>query len=484
VFDVLKNRWQAMATSARVGLVSGIALIFLLLGVASYWLVRDDFQVLFSDLNPQDASAMVSELERMKVPYKFAENGATILVEQELVYKTRMKLMGKGLDLHGAVGMEIFNNNDFGMTDFAQKINYQRALQGELARTIMGFDEVKMARVHLVMPDSGLFKRNEAKPKASISLVMKSGAQLRPEQISGIQRLVAASVPEIGASAVTILDQHGVAVSKTGQVDDAGALVSNRLETKRQIEEYLTRKIVTVLDRVVGPGQAIVSVDASLNFDQMRVTQESVVPLPNTIGQNVGAVIRRRESSNGGDAVGDALATGTSTGRSPAAGGVSSSSESEFANSKRVEQIISEPGGVRRLTVGVMLPNVIDPVELAKLKEVVTMAAGVQVVRGDAIVVYNQTANVISDERKGKLLDSTNPNNEEEFLISHPTNSKATQDTVISILLGLALAVGCFGGAILFFSRRQRSRQVLPLSPNQREQLLVDLKRWASGELV
>src|SRR5262245_1063357 len=164
--------------------------------------MRDDYQVLFADLDPQDGASIVAELDRMKIPYRVADNGSTVLVDRESVHKTRLKLMGKGVNLKGTVGFELFNNSDFGMTEFAQKINYQRAMQGELARTIMSLDEVKLARVHLVVPESGLLRRGTAKPKASVTLALRPGAKLRPEQILGIQRLVAAGVAELEPSSV------------------------------------------------------------------------------------------------------------------------------------------------------------------------------------------------------------------------------------------------------------------------------------------
>lgn len=150
---ILKHKWSELSSLAKAGLISGVILILGSLLLGSLWLLNDDYQILFSELNAQDASAMVTELDRMKIPYRLAEGGTAILVERDAVYKTRLKLMGKGLDLRGGVGFEIFNNADLGMTEFAQKVNFQRALQGELARTIMSLDEVKSARVHLVLPD-------------------------------------------------------------------------------------------------------------------------------------------------------------------------------------------------------------------------------------------------------------------------------------------------------------------------------------------
>src|SRR5258707_9032464 len=211
--------WNERSAGARIGL--GVATLAIIAGavVAAVWTLRTEYQPLFTELDPRDASAIAGELDRMKVPYVIGEDGATILVDKTNVHGTRLKIMGKGLDLKGTVGFEIFNNTDFGMTEFAQKINYQRALQGELSRTIGAFEEVRSARVHLVLPESGLLRKSTVRPKASVTLVVRNGQRLLPEQIQGIQRLVAASVPEMEPSAVTVLDQQGVALSRRAESD-------------------------------------------------------------------------------------------------------------------------------------------------------------------------------------------------------------------------------------------------------------------------
>src|SRR6185295_9479745 len=197
--------WKERSTAAKAGFAAA-ALAIVALGITgAVWTFRDHYQPLFTELDPRDAAAIAAELERQKVPYRVASDGTMLLVPEEAVHTTRLKVMGKGLDLKGTVGFEIFNSTDFGMTEFAQKINYQRALQGELARSIMALDEVKNARVHLVLPESGLLRRSSVKPKASVTLSMRNERRLRPEQIQGIQRLVAAAVPEMDAAAVTVL---------------------------------------------------------------------------------------------------------------------------------------------------------------------------------------------------------------------------------------------------------------------------------------
>jgi flagellar M-ring protein FliF len=247
--------WTGLSKQARIGLVSGIALILVLLVITAWYVLRVEYQVLFADLKPQDAQAMTAELDRLKIPYKLGDSGTAILVDQATVHNTRIKLMGKDFPLHGAVGFELFNNTDFGMTEFAQKINYQRALQGEITRTILGLAEVQDARVHLALPEQGLFKQATSRAKAAIHLTLRQGHLLRQEQITGIQRLVAAAVPSMAVQDVTIVDNRGVALTRVagteGETDN-----SQRLDLKRDTETHLSRKAGAVLDRVFGPGQA------------------------------------------------------------------------------------------------------------------------------------------------------------------------------------------------------------------------------------
>lgn len=390
MFESIGNRWVSLSIAGRVILIAIIVALMLAFIYLASWVMKEDYQVLFSELNPQDASSMVAELERNKTPYKLADNGTSILVENDAVYKTRLKLVGKGLNLNGSVGFEIFNNSEFGMTEFAQKVNYLRALQGELERTIMGFDEIKSARVHLVLPESGLFKRKDAIPKASVTVSVRDNAQLTAEQVLGIQKLVSASVP-VTTSEVTVVDQRGLALTKNIAGNDGDASISQRLDIKKQFENYMTQKLVNVLDRVVGQGKAIVSVDISLNYDQVKTTKEDIIPLPHTKGQSVGAITRKRTTHQVDELEGGQIASFNED-QEPASSNAPSSSsmsEVEYTNNRRVEQILSSPGAVNKLSVGVFVPNINDSIKLAKIKEIVSMTAGISVSRGDGIVVHD-----------------------------------------------------------------------------------------------
>jgi flagellar M-ring protein FliF len=183
MFDNLQRLWAEARPGARAGLLLGTLLIAGCLAWALSAVLRTEYQVLFGELDPADSATIVAELVGQLHALKLGPDETSILVERSQVHATRLKLMGKGVNLRGGVGFEIFSNNDFGMTDFAQRINYQRALQGELTRTISALDEVRQVRVHLVLPESGLFRKSGVKPKAAVTLAMKHGRKIGAQQV-------------------------------------------------------------------------------------------------------------------------------------------------------------------------------------------------------------------------------------------------------------------------------------------------------------
>lgn len=374
---MFKEIWHDVDRSSRIGIISGVVIILLLSIAAGYWLLRDKKDVLFADLQPADASAVVAELERMKVDYELGTGGTRILVSEKAVPEVRLKLMGSGLAMNGGLGFEIFDNSEFGMTEFAQRINFQRALQGELTRTIMSLEEVKFARVHLVMPQASLFKQNKNPPSASVTLFLKPGKQLNRQQTEGIQRLVSASVPGLEASMVTIVDQKGNTMSRVLSGDQEVASVSTRLQKKQEVEDYLIAKVTRVLERAFGPGKAIVSIDVTLNFDQEKTTREEVIPHSDENGE----MIRKRESRSAG-------------GQGKDKSGGDLSTEVEYRLGRSVAQIVSTPGNIQRLSVGVLVPQATGQQRLKQIQDLVAMTVGFDSERGDAIAVHSSESEI------------------------------------------------------------------------------------------
>lgn len=207
-------------------IVAAVSVIALALGAAWVMFFRPTYQTLLSDLRPADASAIVAELDRKKVPYRLADGGATILVPSELVDGARLDVMGGDEPSRGTVGFELFNKSDMGLTDFAQKINYQRALQGELARTIMTFAGVDSVRVHLSLGEEHVFREDQVAPKASVTVHMKRNAALTQAIAQGIRRMVAAAVPRMDVADVVVLDEYGQAVTSAASIVEAPPVVA------------------------------------------------------------------------------------------------------------------------------------------------------------------------------------------------------------------------------------------------------------------
>lgn len=487
---VIRDVWKGLSTLARAGFVAGAICIAVAMGVFSYWALHTDYQVLFSDLTPQDSAAMVAELDRLKVPYQLGDQGTSILVARDQVYKTRIKLMGKDLPLHGAVGLELFNNSDFGMTEFAQKINYQRALQGELTRTILSLSEIHDVRVHLALPEQGLFKQASSRAKAAVTLTMKQGQVLRPEQIAGIQRLVSASVPGIATQDVTIVDQHGVALTRASGTEGELDAASGRLDLKKETENYLQRKVATVLERSFGPGQSIASVDVTLDMDRIQTTTEDVVPAASRTGHTPsGVVTRERESVRDTGAPLDTRVADASGG----ARGGSSQRETDYAVGRRVEQVVSQPGSVRRIQVVAMVRTPLDADQQERLRRLVAAAVGASFERGDSVVVQPLNALVTQgavDTRADGAAQTGTPATMNERDDAHArdgvvVNGLASGRLVVGALLVLLVGAGL--GVLLSRLRGQPTARVTDsgtakgLTVTQRDAALAQVEAWMGG---
>jgi flagellar M-ring protein FliF len=379
----LSRFMSALTRPQRTALVLGLLSIVVLVAALAWWAFRAPYGVLFSDLAEPDAGAILQELDKLKVPYRISDDGRAILVPEASVHKTRMTLMGRPLPLHGAVGFELFNSTEFGVSDFVQKVNYQRALQGELTRTIGSIEQVQSVRVHLALPEQGLFRRDAARPKASVTLFTQAGKSLMAAQVLGIQRLVAASVPDIRAEDVTVIDQHGVTLSRLSGDDATAGASAGQLDARLELENHLTRKATQVLERMFGKGAALVTVDVALSMQQTKVTTEEVLPAAGAAKDQLltGVVVRERTVTR------DAAAEG-----GKAAGPSSTSQELDYATGKRTEQVVSPGGAVSRVNVAVVLKSSAAGADPERVRAVVAAAVGAQAGRGDVVAVYSMAA--------------------------------------------------------------------------------------------
>jgi flagellar M-ring protein FliF len=243
--------------------IAGIVLISALLAAAWFLWLHKPYAVLFRDLRTMDAATIVAELDRRKVPYRLADDGRTILVPQNQVEATRLAVMSQELPLKGVVGFELFSKSDMGLTEFAQRINYRRALQGEIARTIMALDTVESARVHLSLSEASVFREDRKPAKASVSIVPRGGRSLSPQTIRGLQRLVAAAVPDLDPADVVVIDEGGAVVSPSDP--GVAAAAPPAVQEKAAIEAYYAGRVRLLLRAVLPDDQ--VRVEAQAGWD-------------------------------------------------------------------------------------------------------------------------------------------------------------------------------------------------------------------------
>lgn len=260
-------------------LAGGVAVVISI----SMWANQADYTLLFGDLDPSDASTVVETLRDEDIAYELRENGTAVYVPHEQVYELRLRFASEGVLSQGQVGYELFDRSNLGMTDFMQKMNKKRALEGELARTITSMRQVKMARVHLVLPERSPFRESEVTASASVVVQPMGNIALKMAQIEGISGLVAGAVGGMTTAEVTVLDTEGNMLSDPNAGDPTMSLTSTQLEVQREVENHLTENGQSMLDRVVGRSNAIVRVSANLDFSRTVSERDIIDPESRTI---------------------------------------------------------------------------------------------------------------------------------------------------------------------------------------------------------
>jgi flagellar M-ring protein FliF len=291
-FDQARLALNRLSSQQKVALIVSLAAAIAVLVGGLMWARAGDFRVLFSNVAERDGGAIITALEQLNVPYRFSEGSGAILVPSDRVHEVRLRLASQGLPRGGSVGFEIMESQKFGISQFAEQVNYQRGLEGELARTIQSIGAVQMARVHLAIPKPSVFVRQEQKPTASVFIQLYAGRSLDPAQIAGITHLVASSVPQLPPGNVSIVDQGGNLLSQVRGRAEAG-LDPAQIGYVREIESAVAQRIESILAPIAGPGNARVQVAADVDFTQTEQTAETF--RPNTDPQTT--AIRSQQNS-------------------------------------------------------------------------------------------------------------------------------------------------------------------------------------------
>src|SRR5574343_436857 len=275
--DRLREAFNRLGSQQKIAFMVAIAAVIAVVVGAILWSKQPDWKVLFSNLTEKDGGSIAAILEQQNIPHRYSDSGA-LLVPAERVHAVRLKLASQGLPRGGMVGFELMENQKFGISQFAEQVNYQRGLEGELARTIQSIGSVQTARVHLAIPKPSVFVREEQKPTASVLLNLYPGRTLDAGQIAGITHLVSSSVPQLPASNVTVLDQSGVLLSQLKSKLTEAGLDPTQIKYVRDVENSIIKRIDEILSPLLGGDNFKVQVAADIDFSQTEQTAESYRP--------------------------------------------------------------------------------------------------------------------------------------------------------------------------------------------------------------
>ncbi len=396
----IAERLKLMSPKQKFALIVSVTLSLTAIILFITWINRADYQVLYSNLSEEDSSQIIQRLKELKVPYRVTPGG--IMVPSNKVYSLRLQLAGEGLPQGGAVGFEIFDKTNFAMTDFLQKVNYQRALQGELARTIRSLSEVQQCRVHLSIPEKNLFSEEE-RPKASVVVQLKPGRRLSQNQIQGIVHLVSSSVEGLDPADVTVIDSRGNLLTSSNG-DSLIAATATQLEFQHLVEKHLEERIVNLLEPVVGKNKVKARVSVRIDFTKVETTEEKFDPDSQVVRSEQKRIEKSMKNTPGGvPGVKSNLPTRGISKTSVVPG--YSEKKNEVINyeiSKIISHQINPPGKIERISAVVLvdgnyttegekggkyIPRTEE--ELKKLEDIVKKAVGFDPERGDEVKVIN-----------------------------------------------------------------------------------------------
>lgn len=437
----LREAFARLTVQQRMILAIAVAALIAVLVGGVLWAKQPDFRVLFSNLSEKDGGAIITALEQQNIPHKFAESSGAILVPAERVHEVRLRLASQGLPRGGSIGFEIMENPKFGLSQFAEQVNYQRALEGELARTIQSVGAVQAARVHLAIPKPSVFVREEQKPTASVLLTLYPGRALDPAQVAGIGHLVSSSVPQMTMGNVTVLDQNGNLLSQIKSKLTEAGLDPAQIKYVREVENSIIKRVEDILKPVLGESNYKVQVAADIDFSLTEQTAETFRP-NNTPESTVIRSQQNTESANinattggvpgaltnqppvpataplttpaVGGTPGPAAKTGEAAGKLDAAGvtaplsavgqplSTSKNSTINYELDKTIRHTKQSMGAVRRLSAAVVVNHRKDvgkdgkPItkplpdaELKQINELVREAMGFSKDRGDSLSIAN-----------------------------------------------------------------------------------------------
>lgn len=398
----------------KLAMAGSAAMVIVMIWLVVYFVNRVDYQVLYRDMDPREAEGVVQRLREANVQYQLSDDGRSLSVPASRVSELRLQLASEGLPSTGTLGFEIFDRTNFGLTTFQEKVNYQRALEGELARSIMTLTEVEAARVHLVLPNESIFQSPEDQTKASVILKLRSGRNLAANSVQGIVRLVASSVKGLSPEKVSVVDFRGKILSRT---EEDSSLTAQQLDSRQKMETEFVEKILRILEPPVGVGKVRPQVSVMLNWQQVEETVEQYDPNNSVVRSSQKS--EERQPSLGGGGIPGPRSTQAAPPPDPASGTnplVKQNETTNFEVSKSVKHTVNPTGKIERISVAVIVDNATKtttnqdgttttqsearkPEEMKKFRDLVAAAVGFNEERGDQIIVEN-----VSFETEGQTI--------------------------------------------------------------------------------
>ncbi len=483
------DAWNKLSPQRRVVLVASAVAVF-----SGIWMFRDHmvaraFRPLYTDLTSEEAGVTVTRLKELEIPYKLAVQGSTILVPEQHLDEARIQLATEKLPQTGRLGFEIFDETNFGATEFSEHVNFRRALEGELERTILALDKVERGRVHISLPKRSVFLDDEQPAKASVVLELRRGAELAREQVNGIAHLVASAVEGLDAKRVVVLDTAGAILAQPRA--EGTEVSSEQIEHQLKVEKELRRKILATLEPYVGFDRSRANVVAEIDWNAGEQTEEIIDP--ETVLMNTQ---RSEELSQPGDPAG-VPGTASNLPRQPVAARAGARSQSRtmettnYQSSRTVTNTQLAGGVLRRLSVAVLVDQIVfwdneadklsrrarDEEEMNSLRELVVAAAGINETRGDVLTIANLPFTIF-EPPVGPPPGPEVP--DEIFWLEWIKHNRYNLIAAAVVLVMVAVGLG-------FWNSRRKKRKALRLKREQKvkaEQVQLELEAAEEAKLL
>jgi flagellar M-ring protein FliF len=385
--------WGQQSGAQKIVMVVIVGLGLVLIPLFLTWANTPSYSVAFSGLSESDAGQIVEKLNENNISYKLQSSG-TILVPSNKVYEARLAMAREGLPQGTSVGLELFSGNTFGMTEFSQRVNYQRAIEGELERTIGSLASVEAVRVHLVLPEKSLLASEQAPTTASVTIMQRAGAQLDASQVRAITHLVASSVEGLQPENVVVVDVNGNMLASGNSSGESGVLAQTdtRRSAELQVAGELESKVQRILDKALGPNKSVVQASVALDWTQRETTTQSYDPATTAVrsSQDVTETYTTTQGTLDGIPGATSNLPPGATSSTGSGQGINYSRNESTVNYE-VTQVnshqIDTPGEIKKVSLSVLVDVITDTAQLDTLRNVIGAAAGIDETRGDVLAV-------------------------------------------------------------------------------------------------